>query len=215
MSRAPGCARWGQAPPTCWQRSGCARRRGRSPVCRPLTGTAARPAAAEAHSAATHSDQCARPVRLLRRLRAVGAPPRRLAWAAPGSAARVRRDCGPWFAAAAVPHSARPAASPCAPRRAIRRTAGPAAAARRERTVAPHAALLPAQGRAAAGPRAQRRPPVRLSAPLHAEREARAEQVRRELPALHVGELRALAARLRLLPAALRPPVSRSLPRGE
>jgi hypothetical protein len=78
---------------------------------------------------------------------------------------------------------------------------------------------MPAKGRAAAGPRAQPGPPVRLSAPLHAEREARAEQVRRELPALHVGELlgqlRARAARLRLSPAALRPPVSRSLPRGE
>src|SRR5262249_21998948 len=82
------------------------------------------------------------PVRLLRRLRAVGAPPRRLAWAAPGSAARVRRDCGPWFAAAA-----RPAASPCAPRRAIRRTAGPAAAALRERAVAPRGASVPAGGR--------------------------------------------------------------------
>jgi len=87
---------------------------------------------------------------------------------------------------------------------------------------------MPAKGRAAAGPRAQPGPPVRLSAPLHAEREARAEQVRRELPALHVGqllgelhvgqllgELRARAARLRLSPAAPRPPVSRSLRRGE
>jgi hypothetical protein len=82
----------------------------------------------------------------------------------------------------------------------------------------PHAASMPAQGRAAAGPRAQPGPPVRLSAPLHAKREARAEQVRRELPALHVGELlgelRARAARLRLSMAALRPRVSRSRPRG-
>src|SRR5262245_31699741 len=198
MSRAPARARWGHPRPACWQKSGCAIRRRKLLVCRPLIGTSARPGAAEVYSAGADFVPRARPVPLLRRSRAIGAPRRHLA-----SAARAHRDCGRWFAAAPALRVRPPALR----------------AAQRERSVAPRAALMLVQVRAAGGPvaaqqlaarlaalpRAQRGPAKRLSVPL------RAEQVRRALPAPHVRELRARAARLRL--SVLRLRVSRSLPR--
>src|SRR5262245_49285989 len=202
MSSAPSYARWGQARPTCWRKSDCAKRRGRSPVCRPLIGTSARPGPAVAHSVVTDSVLRA-PVQALRRPRAVGAPRRHAAWAGQSSAARVRRDCGRWFAAAPAPGVRPPALR----------------AAQRERSVAPRAVLMLAQVRAAGGPLAAQQPAARLAALPRAQPEPawrlsapmRAEQVRRERPAPHVGELRARAARLRL--SVLRPRVSRSPPR--